>query len=157
MVRRHWARTRAGSTSTAFEDATCGFRRRNSLPERRCGCIGPQGMVSADLLGRDEVLHALQQDERRQRSRGHRANANSPAIGRSASAACADVAISVTPRLFSVAAVAKTIASDTSELNATPVMVSMRMPASSGPALVVVYLACTELLKPLAMRIRHPR
>ena len=55
------------------------------------------------------------------------------------------------------AAVAKTIASDTSELNAIPVMVSMRMPASSGPALVVVYLACTELLKPLAMRIRHPR
>ena len=30
-------------------------------------------------------------------------------------------------------------------------MVSMRMPASSGSALVVVYLACTELLKPLAM------
>jgi hypothetical protein len=24
MVRRHWARTRAGSTSTAFEDATFG-------------------------------------------------------------------------------------------------------------------------------------
>lgn len=105
-MRRHWARTRAGSTSTAFEDATCGFRRRCSLPERRCGCIGPQGMVSADLLGRDEVLHALPLDENRQRSRGHRANANSPAIGRSASAACADVAISVTPWLFSVAAVA---------------------------------------------------
>jgi hypothetical protein len=30
-------------------------------------------MVSADLLGRDEVLHALQLDEKRQRSRGHRA------------------------------------------------------------------------------------
>jgi len=31
-LRQHWARTRAGSTSTAFEDATLGAWRRCSLP-----------------------------------------------------------------------------------------------------------------------------
>ena len=62
------------------------------------------------------------------------AKANSPAMGRNASAACAEVAMSVMPRACSVAAVAKTIASDTSELNAMPTIVSIRIRASSGPA-----------------------
>src|SRR6476661_6719600 len=61
-------------------------------------------------------------------------NANSPAIGRNASAACAEVSMLVMPCACSVAAVAKTIASDTSELNAMPIIVSMRIRASSGPA-----------------------
>ena len=61
-----------------------------------------------------------------------------PAIGRSASAACADVATSTMPCECSVAAVANTIASDTSELKAIPTIVSRRIRASSGPAVLGV-------------------
>jgi len=113
----------------------------------------PAGHGLGRSFGRDEVLHALQQDEKRRRSApSHQRNSRRSTQRLGGLRRRDDIGSGVAVQRRRGA---KTIASDTSELNAIPVMVSMRMPASSEPALVVVYLACTELLKPLTMRIRH--
>src|SRR6266852_7659874 len=62
------------------------------------------------------------------------AKVNTPAIGRSASAACEDVWISVTPLACSVAAVAKMMNRAMRFEMPIPTAVSVRMRTSSGPA-----------------------
>ena len=64
----------------------------------------------------------------------NRAKPNGPATGRSASAACAEVRMSVTPLACNVAAAAKMMNTAMILETVMPTMVSVRMRASSAPA-----------------------